>query len=74
MKGEIGAGPFDAPELGSSAESKQQNFRVAREEIVRLLALHYQDPPSILGIHPTDRGVIIRACRSDAEDLFFLLN
>ena len=45
---------------------------VARDELARLLALRHPDPHSILGIHPTDRGVIVRAYRPDAERVVVL--
>jgi len=47
---------------------------VAREEIVRLLALRHQNPHSILGIHPTNHGVIVRAYRPDAEAVVLLMD
>jgi hypothetical protein len=71
MKGEIETDPFDARALRSGAESHDEISGVLREEIVRLLALRHQDPHSILGIHPTDRGVIVRAYRPDAEEVYF---
>src|SRR5271155_4640778 len=74
MKGEIETDPFDARALWSGAESHDDISGVLREEIVRLLALRHQDPHSILGIHPTDRGVIVRAYRPDAEKIFLLVD
>ena len=40
---------------------------VARDEVARLLSLRHPDPHSILGAHVTDRGVVVRSFRPDAE-------
>src|ERR1700722_16738823 len=47
---------------------------IPAEELKRLLALRHQDPHSILGAHPTDRGVVVRAYRPDAEAVFLLID
>ena len=46
---------------------------IPAEELKRLLALRHHDPHSILGAHPTDRGVIVRAYRPDAQKIFLLV-
>ena len=48
--------------------------RIPDEELSRLLELRHPDPHSILGAHPTDRGVIVRAYRPDAEQIFLLID
>ncbi|MDT5159296.1 MAG: 1,4-alpha-glucan branching enzyme [Acidobacteriota bacterium] len=40
---------------------------VSRVELERLLAINSPDPHSVLGAHPTPRGVIVRAFRPEAE-------
>jgi 1,4-alpha-glucan branching enzyme len=74
MKREIDATSVDVRGRNSTAEFSGEISGVAREEITRLLALRHQDPHSILGIHPTDRGVIVRAYRPDAEAVFLLID
>ncbi len=44
-----------------------------RAGIARLLAANHHDPHSILGVHPEDGGLIIRAFRPDASSLRALL-
>src|SRR6202048_4450279 len=46
---------------------------IPAEELKRLLALRHHDPHSILGAHPTDRGVIVRAYRPDAQKIYLLV-
>ena len=46
---------------------------IPAEDLKRLLALRHQDPHSILGAHPTARGVIVRAYRPDAEKIFLVV-
>ena len=41
-------------------------MELAREEVDRLLALRHPDPHRVLGIHPTAKGLVIRAYRPDA--------
>src|ERR1700674_3474463 len=74
IKREIEAAPADVRARKSTAETDGEISGVAREEITRLLALRHQDPHSILGVHPTDRGVIVRAYRPDAEAVFLLID
>ncbi len=47
---------------------------IPAEDLRRLLALRHRDPHSILGAHPTDRGVIVRAYRPDAQKMFLLVD
>src|SRR5260370_1824916 len=47
---------------------------IPAEELKRFLELRHQDPHSILGAHPTDRGVIVRAYRPDAERIFLIVD
>ncbi len=47
---------------------------IPAEELKRLLALRHHDPHSILGAHSTDRGVIVRAYRPDAQKIFAMLD
>src|ERR1700676_780432 len=47
---------------------------IPAEELKRLLALRHYDPHSILGAHPTDRGVIVRTYRPDAQKIFVILD
>jgi 1,4-alpha-glucan branching enzyme len=70
MKRQIEGTPADARALGSNGEISG----VAHDEIARLLALRHQDPHSILGIHPTYRGVIVRAYRPAASAVFLLID
>ena len=74
MKREIEAASADVRARRSTAESNGEISGVAREEITRLLSLRHQDPHSILGIHPTDRGVIVRAYRPEAKAIFLLID
>ena len=46
---------------------------IPAEELKRLLALRHHDPHSILGAHLTDRGVIVRAYRPDAQKIFVIV-
>ncbi len=57
--------------------AKSGDFAVSSipaEELKRLLALRHHDPHSILGAHPTERGVIVRAYRPDAQKIFLLVD
>src|SRR3984957_16753540 len=72
-KREIEAASAKAQARTSTAESNGEISGVAREDIARLLALRHQDPHSILGAHPTDHGVVVRAYRPDAEAVFLLI-
>src|SRR4029077_14876618 len=47
---------------------------IPAEELNRLLQLRHRDPHSILGAHPTDRGVIVRAYRPDAERISLIVD
>ena len=55
--------------ITKSREIRTGPTGVAREDLARLLALRHADPHSILGAHPTDRGVIVRAFRPDAASV-----
>lgn len=45
-----------------------------QDELRRLLSLRHHDPHSILGAHPTSRGVIVRAYRPGAREVFLLID
>src|ERR1700687_2858643 len=47
---------------------------IAAEELTRVLQLRHRDPHSILGAHPTDHGVIVRAYRPDAERISLVID
>ena len=47
---------------------------IPTEELNRLLQLTHRDPHSILGAHPTDRGVIVRAYRPDAQRISLIID
>jgi 1,4-alpha-glucan branching enzyme len=47
---------------------------IPAEELNRLLQLTHRDPHSILGAHPTDHGVIVRAYRPDAQRISLLVD
>jgi 1,4-alpha-glucan branching enzyme len=74
MKREIKSASTNVRARKSTEESNGEIFGVAHEEVMRLLALRHRDPHSILGVHPTDRGVIVRAYRPDAEAVFLLID
>src|SRR5579863_1925470 len=57
-----------------AASSDRAVSNVPADELKRLLALKHHDPHSILGAHPTDRGVIVRAYRPDAQKIFLLVD
>ncbi len=59
-------------QLAKSADPAFSN--IPAEDLKRLLSLRHQDPHSILGAHPTDRGVIVRAYRPDAQKIFLLVD
>ncbi|RMH56691.1 MAG: 1,4-alpha-glucan branching protein GlgB [Candidatus Hydrogenedentota bacterium] len=46
---------------------------VSVHEIGRILSLNHPDPHSVLGIHPTSAGVIVRAYRPDAVSMKLLI-
>jgi len=48
--------------------------RIPADQLKRLLELRHQDPHSLLGAHPTDRGVIVRSYRPDADRIRLLLD
>jgi 1,4-alpha-glucan branching enzyme len=74
MKREIESVSADVRTNKSTTEANREISGIGREEITRLLALRHQDPHSILGIHPTEHGVIVRAYRPDAEAVFLLID
>ncbi len=45
------------------------NFKVSGQEFAQLLSLRHRDPHSILGAHPEDGKVVIRALRPDAREM-----
>ncbi len=45
---------------------------VARADLDRLLSLLHPDPHSVLGLHPTADGLVVRAFRPDAERMFLV--
>jgi 1,4-alpha-glucan branching enzyme len=47
--------------------------KIPKDDLTRLLALRHHDPHSILGAHPTPRGVIVRAFRPGAESVNLLV-
>src|SRR5260370_2520114 len=47
---------------------------IPAEELKRLLALRHHDPHPIVGANSTDRGVIVRAYRPDAQKIFAMLD
>src|ERR1700722_17185040 len=73
-KREIKAAYAKAQTRRSTVEPKGEISGRGRADIARLLPLRHQDPPSILGAHPTDRGVVVRAYRPDAEAVFLLID
>src|SRR5271155_4807790 len=56
----------------SSAPASNAVSRIPAEQLKRLIELRHQDPHSILGAHPTDRGVIVRDYRPDAVRVLLL--
>ncbi|HTY53801.1 MAG TPA: 1,4-alpha-glucan branching protein GlgB [Candidatus Binataceae bacterium] len=48
--------------------------KIPAEQLKLLLELRHKDPHSILGAHPTERGVIVRAYRPDAERIMLLID
>src|SRR5260221_14779027 len=74
MKRKIKSAATNVRARESTDESNGDFSGVAQGEVTRLLALRHQDPHSILGAHPTDRGVIVRAYRPDAEAVFLLID
>ncbi len=58
-------------ELNESATQvnavRDEFSKIPKDDLTRLLALRHSDPHSILGAHPTSRGVIVRAFRPGAE-------
>src|SRR6266481_8649420 len=59
-------------QIAKSSEAAVSN--IPADQLKRLLALRHHDPHSILGAHPTDRGVIVRAYRPDAQRLFLIVD
>src|SRR5229473_758327 len=56
--------------ISDSALRRDAVFQgVAGDDLDRLLALRHPDPHSILGIHQTRRGVVVRAYRPGAESV-----
>ena len=53
--------------------SPRELSNIPAEDLKCLLALRHQDPHSILGAHPTARGVMVRAYRPDAEKIFLIV-
>ncbi len=51
----------------------REPWRAPNAEIERLLALEHPDPHSLLGIHPTPDGVVVRAYRPDAEQVVLIV-
>jgi 1,4-alpha-glucan branching enzyme len=47
--------------------------KIPKDDLTRLLALRHNDPHSILGAHPTPRGVIVRAFRPGAERVSLII-
>src|SRR5579862_6016328 len=47
---------------------------IPAEELRRLLQLRHQDPHSILGAHPTERGVIVRTYRPHAQRALLIVD
>ncbi|MGA9721906.1 MAG: hypothetical protein WBQ86_05600, partial [Candidatus Binatus sp.] len=60
--------------LDRSKSSEVAVSSIPAEDLRRLLALRHRDPHSILGAHPTERGVIVRAYRPDAQRMFLLVD
>jgi 1,4-alpha-glucan branching enzyme len=69
---------MNPPEREGVVESRSEGRRrpvpplpelagVAPEDLGRFLELTYHDPHAILGMHPTARGVVVRAFRPDAR-------
>ncbi|HLW71057.1 MAG TPA: 1,4-alpha-glucan branching protein GlgB [Candidatus Binataceae bacterium] len=58
--------------LAGKAFDADRIYGVSHDELVRLIALRHTDPHSILGAHPTDRGVIVRAFRPDAVSVVII--
>jgi 1,4-alpha-glucan branching enzyme len=59
--------------LEPQTSSTPELSNIPAEDLNRLLALRHQDPHSILGAHPTARGVIVRAYRPGAEKIFLIV-
>ncbi len=51
----------------------REPWQAPNAEIERLLALEHPDPHSLLGIHPTPHGVVVRAYRPDAEQVVLII-
>jgi 1,4-alpha-glucan branching enzyme len=58
----------------SARESAARNgfSEIPQEDLRRLLSLRHHDPHSILGAHPTPRGIVVRAYRPGAEAVMLL--
>ncbi len=48
--------------------------KIPKDDLTRLLALRHSDPHSILGAHPTSRGVVVRAFRPGAESVNLIVD
>jgi 1,4-alpha-glucan branching enzyme len=57
----------------SDATEMREPWQAPNAEIERLLALEHPDPHSLLGIHPTPHGVVVRAYRPDAEQVVLII-
>ncbi len=66
-----------ASELNQTATSMTATndglSKIPKDDLTRLLALRHSDPHSILGAHPTPRGVIVRAFRPGAEKVNLII-
>ncbi len=60
------------PESEETTPEEGALSKIAPDELKRLLELKHQDPHSILGVHPTAGGAIVRAWRPDAEQIFLI--
>ncbi len=55
-------------------KAKPAELEAGTSEIDRLLALEHSDPHSVLGAHPENGRVIVRAYRPDATKIFLLMD
>jgi 1,4-alpha-glucan branching enzyme len=63
---------FRRPDIGAS--DSRSFSAIPDDELCKLLQLRHRDPHSILGAHPTQRGVVFRAFRPDARKIRLLLD
>ncbi len=61
------------PAPGSTAMADGLS-QIPEQDLQRLLSLRHHDPHSILGAHPTPRGVVVRAYRPGAVKVFLLID